>query len=109
MTSIDVNIFPSKSLFLSSSVFECFKNRSITINTAKKNTHTRIMRQTSIVACVGLKEEKDEMMDSITAAPPGASSSSRGGFKMEDMEEMGFQKCTTRAMCFCRTSRTRRK
>ena len=37
------------------------------------------MRQTSIVACVGLKEEKDEMMDSITAAPPGASSSSRGG------------------------------
>ena len=37
------------------------------------------MRQTSIVACVGLKEEKDEMMGSITAAPPGASSSSRGG------------------------------
>jgi len=36
------------------------------------------MRQTSIVACVGLKEEKDEMMGS-TATPPSASSSSRGG------------------------------
>ena len=36
------------------------------------------MRQTSIVACVGLKEEKDEMMVS-TAATPSASSSSRGG------------------------------